>query len=201
MSLDVGKKVIVPDLRIMIAPSTSPSHRVSLASFIDTLDVVSVKWHNLGAVPQILNETTGELDTHNFTYRRVYTYKYTVTSKCNSSSAKVYVFTSNDKLPVKNNREIFICKDLELSKYVQLNQILGLENNGLWEYIDDDGTIANNVKKSSAKFGGSMIFNAQKAYADAGTKYDIAGKPGYKEFKFQYTTANSEIIELNIVVG
>ncbi|MDR1594098.1 MAG: hypothetical protein LBS43_06385 [Prevotellaceae bacterium] len=201
ISLDVVKMVIVPDLRIMIAPSTS-SHKVYLTSFIDTLNIASVKWLNPDNIPKFTNDVTGELDAQKFAHKRVYTYKYTVASKCGNSSAKVYVFTSQDKLPVKNNKQIFVCKDLELSKHVQLNQILGLENNGTWTYPHDpNDIIINNVRKSSAKFGSSMIFNAQKAYDEAGNEYDSTGKSGYKAFQFKYTQANNEIIEFTIVVG
>jgi hypothetical protein len=203
MSVDIFKPLIVSDLRIMVAPSTN-SHKVYLTSFIDTTNVVSVKWDNLGAIPKILDETTGEFDAEQLTGRRVYTYKYTVTSKCDTSTAKVYVFTSTDKLPIRNNREVFVCKDLELSKYVQLNQILGLEGNGTWSYpgdVNGSTVTADNVVTSSAKFGSSKIFNAQQAYADAGTLYDVAGKPDTKAFKFRYTPVSGDPVDFTIIVG
>jgi hypothetical protein len=200
MQLYVAKARTVPDLRIMIEPS-SDSHKVYLTSFIDTIDAVEVKWHNLGAGPGFIDDVTGELDAKNFMHKRVYTYKYTVKSLCDSSSAKVYLFTSTDKLPIKNNHEIFVCKDLELSKYVQLTQIIGLdEGNGTWAYPYDPGNaIAKNVTTSSARFGGSKIFNAKKAFDDAGPEYDVPGKAYTKAFKFQYTSTDGTIVTFTII--
>jgi hypothetical protein len=175
---------------------------VYLSSFVDTANIVSIKWSNAGSFLNFTDDETGALDAQKFIPRRTYTYKYTVTSKCGVSSAKAYIYTSTDKVRVKTGREIFVCKDLELSKYVNLNQILGLENSGTWTYPNDtDGVIAGNVTKSSAKFGGSMIFNAQKAYAEAGTSYDMAGMPNTKAFKCQYTDVNGTVYDFTIVTG
>jgi hypothetical protein len=173
---------------------------VYLSSFIDTANVISVKWNSFGNAPDFIDDKTGELDAQKFTPKRVYTYKYTATSRCGNSLAVAYVFTSTDKLPVKNNKEIFVCKNLDLSKYVNLNQILGLENNGTWSYCDPDGVIAANTAVSSVKYGNSQIFNAQNAYDKAGTTYEVTGTNN-KAFKFKYTTANGTEIEFTIVVG
>jgi hypothetical protein len=203
ISLNVFKKYVAPDLRIMIAPATS-QHTVYLSSFTDTSNVLSIKWDGLGSGLNFIDDETGALDAQKFMHRRVYTYKYTTVSTCGTSTANAYVFTSTDKMRIKNGREIFVCKDLELSKYINLNQILGLENNGTWSYPNDtNGVVAGNVGTSSAKFGGSKIFNAQKAYDDASqtTVYDVAGKPDMKAFKFKYTAVDGTAYDFTIVAG
>jgi hypothetical protein len=200
--VDVVGTYKASDFRAMIVPATAP-HTVYLSSFIDTVNATSVKWHSSGS-PDLTDDETGALDTQKFISKHVYTYKYTVTSKCGTSTAKAYVFSSTDKVPVKNNREIFVCESMESSKYVNLNQILGLENNGTWTYIDDANKIVeNNVAISSAKYGNSRIFNAQKAYAEASqsTAYDVAGKPNMKAFKFQYTAVNGKVYNFTVVAG
>jgi hypothetical protein len=201
LTLFVSRLQIVPDLRIMIAPSDS-QHNVYLTSFVDTLGIISVKWDNIhNHVPQFTDDATGELNAQKFMSRRVYTYKYTAESKCGYSQAKAYVLTSSDKLPVKDNREISVCRDMESSKHIQLNQILGLEDNGQWSYPDDtEGVTGSNVKVSSSKYAGARIFNAQKAFDDASEAYGISGNPGAKAFKFKYTSAEGTVYRFTIVV-
>jgi hypothetical protein len=187
----------------MIAPSATP-HTVYLSSFIDTTNISAITWTDFGNISAVFDKQTGTIDAQKLTPRRVYTVKYTVTSKCGVSSAKAYVMSSTDK--VKNNREIYICKDLELSKSVNLNQILGMDSNGTWTYPNDtDGIVEVNVTTSSEKFGKSKIFNAKKAYETAvasGTAtYNIAGDPNHKRFKFQYTAADGKVIDFALIVG
>ncbi|MDR2285926.1 MAG: hypothetical protein LBE04_00385 [Prevotellaceae bacterium] len=202
MSVNVLKTYSASDIRVMIAPSNAP-HAVYLTSFIDTLNVESVKWTNsVNKFPKFLNDATGELDAHDFLPKSIYTFKYTTTSRCGSSSAKAYLFASIDKLPLKDNTEIFICKDLPLSQHVNLNQILGVENNGTWLYPNDkDSVIFDNVKVSSIKYGASHIFNAQKAYSEAGTSYDSAKNPTNKAFKFRFVAPNGKTINFTLIVG
>jgi hypothetical protein len=91
-----------------------------------------------------------------------------------------------------------------MSASVNLNQILGVESNGIWDFPDDvNGVVALSVTPSSAKFGSSMIFNAQKAYADGEIwgGYEVAGNPKKQAFKFQYITAKGTVFDFTIVVG
>jgi hypothetical protein len=201
--VDVIKGYKAPDIRVMISPV--PSQKiVYLTRFVNTMDVQSVKWDNSGSFSGFIDDETGALDAEKFIHKGIYTYKYTLTSKCGSSSAKayVYVYPSKNKRHINTNRTVFICSDSEFNQYVQLNRILGVYDDGQWSYPNDvDGVIANNVKVSSAKYGGSRIFNAQKAYAQAGTSYNVAGKLYAKKFKFKYISINGHTVEFTIVVG
>jgi hypothetical protein len=203
ISLNVVTRNVAPDFRAMINPTTT-SHTVYLSSFIDTANVSSIKWNSLGAGITFINDETGALDAQKLMPKRVYTCRYTVTSKCGVSSAKAYIFTSTDKIRIRNGREIFVCKDLNLSRYVNLNQILGVESNGTWSYPNDtDGVVRSNIGASSTKFGGSMIFNAQRAYYEGiqSSSYNVAGDPSKQAFQFRYTTANGTTFDFTLIVG
>jgi hypothetical protein len=190
-------------LRIFVKP-TATEHYVLLTGYLDTLNFNPVKWENYANhIPNFANSATGALDAGKLSPEKVYSYKYTVSSKCGSSSAKVYLFTSTNKIPA-NNRRIFVCKDLEQNTRVQLNQILGLEDTGQWSYPDDsDEVVKNNVAVSSAEHAGATIFNAAKAYEDAtkNTAYDVPEKTENKAFKFKFTTTSGEMYEFTIIVG
>jgi hypothetical protein len=201
--LSVSKISQAADLRIIIAqPNTQ--HSIYLTGFIDTFGVTSVKWDSpQNSSTGFADDATGEIDAHKLVSRTVYACKYTVTSKCGASSAKAYILTSKDRLPVKINREISVCRDMESSKHIQLNQILGLEDGGQWSYPDDaDGIIKNNVAVSSPKYAGARIFNAQKAYLEAAknASYDAAGKPNVKVFKFNYTSISGLVYGFKLTV-
>jgi hypothetical protein len=191
------------DLRIFVKP-TATEHNVLLTSYLDTMNFNPVKWENYANhVPDFSNSATGALDAGKFTPEKVYSYKYTVSSECGSSSAKAYLFTSTNRIPA-NNRQIFVCKDLKMAARIQLNQILGLENNGQWSYpVDSDGVVKNNVTVSSAEHAGASIFNAAKAYEEAAknTTYDVPEKPANKAFKFKFTAATGEVYEFTLIVG
>ncbi|MDR1897800.1 MAG: hypothetical protein LBR10_13530, partial [Prevotellaceae bacterium] len=79
----------------------------------------------------------------------------------------------------------------------------GLDNNGTWSYPDDkDKAVEKNITVSSSKYAGARIFNAQQAYADAkNAAYNVAGKSGYKVFKFKFTSATGLVREFKIVVN
>jgi hypothetical protein len=191
------------DLRIFVKP-TPTEHYVLLTGYLDTLNFNPVKWENYANhIPDFANSATGALDAGKLTPQKIYSYGYTVSSKCGSFSAKAYLFTSTNRIPA-NNRRIFVCKDLEPNTRVQLNQILGLEDTGQWSYPDDsDGVVKKNVATASAKYAGATIFNAVKAHEDAAknTTYNVADKPENKEFKFKFTTTSGEMYEFTLIVG
>jgi hypothetical protein len=86
-----------------------------------------------------------------------------------------------------------ICKDQELSQYVQLNQIVGLELGGTWKYdvpVNPDNTVSSNVTvfPAGSQYSGARIFNAFKAFAEASTAYNIIYKGvSSMKFVFRYT--------------
>jgi hypothetical protein len=143
----------------------------------------------------VLNDDeTGEI-AGNFMKRYTYTYRYTLSSSssesCPSTSAKAYVHVLDDRILSKTDT-VVICKELDASKAVNLDQILGLALGGVWKYnntVNPDNTVSDNVKVYTApsNYAGAHVFNAQKAYADANTSYDYSYKGAtVKKFVFLY---------------
>jgi hypothetical protein len=192
------------DLRLFIPPAPS-THPVYLTSFLDTTVAGMVKWEPCHApyIPCFSDYKTGALDAGKFSPKKIYSYTYKVSSQCGARSAKAYVFTSDERIPV-NKRDIFVCKDLEASRRINLNRICGMEDNGQWSYPDDkDNIVRNNVVVTSPKYSKARIFNAQKAYSDAlrSTAYDVPGKPGNKAFKFKFISSAGVLCEFTLTVG
>ena len=187
----------VPDIRVHICPD--PIRSVYLTSYLDSLDFTTVKWTEINSMsPHFVAGTdvsTGELKTADFGSNSTYTYTYKLSSQCGTTEAKAYIKVLGNNLHQTVKDTIVICRHLELSRSIQLNQLLGIELSGTWSYPDDPGSvILNNVDVIAApsKYAGARIFNAQKAWSQAThTNYDITYKTdsNAKQFKFRYTTS------------
>jgi hypothetical protein len=194
ISIQIAKEFRAPDVRIDISPS--PSRKIRLTSFLDTLDNTVVKWEKVSPFAPDINSVTGEINTSKINLKSVYTYRYSMTSTCFSSSAIVYICVLNNKL-IHRLDTMVICKDHIQSKSIQLNQILGAEFGGKMEYnntVNPDDKVANNVKtfSVSSNYHGALIFNAYQAWIDAtDSRYRInyKGDANAKIFKFRYTAA------------
>jgi hypothetical protein len=86
-----------------------------------------------------------------------------------------------------------VCIRNESSKALNLNQILGLELGGVWEYdatVNPDATVADNVVEMSPPsiYSGAVVFNAVKAWESAPKSYsrNYRGHKDAKTFKFVY---------------
>jgi hypothetical protein len=180
---------VAPDIRVQVCPS--PSGQVLLSSFLDSTDYNIIKWERITSFGPLLQDDEKGLIAGNFMKRYTYTYRYTLSSSssenCPPTSAKAYVHVLNDRILSKTDTiTVVICKELDASKAVNLNQILGLELGGVWSYPDNDGnTVSDNVKvyPTSSKYAGARVFNAQKAYSEAGGSYGAT----VKKFEFVYT--------------
>jgi hypothetical protein len=183
---------VAPDIRVQVCPSP-PNHTIQLSSFLDSTDYNIIKWQPApSGYPQFQDDETGEIS--GVFQKGTYTYRYTVSSpysECGSFSAKAYVRVLSDRILSKTDT-VVICKELDASAAVQLNQILGLALGGIWKYaspINPDNTVSDNVTEytTPSKYAGAYVFNAQKAYADANTSYDYTYKGiAGKKFVFLY---------------
>jgi hypothetical protein len=197
--LQVMQDVKVPDIRIDI--SASPSRTVRLTGFLDTIDNAAVAWTKVTPFAPDINTVTGEINTSGLSPKRTYTYRYSMTSACVSTSAIAYVYVLNDKL-IRRLDTVAICKDHIQSKSINLNQILGSELDGKWKYdntVNYDNTVSDNVKTFpvSSNYHGALIFNGYQAWhnaADTHYKINYRGDTEAKAFKFAYTSAAESCI-------
>jgi hypothetical protein len=154
-------------------------------------------WSQVSPYPSV-NSATGEIKNATF-QKGTYTYKYTLLSPeysgCGETSAKVYIRTLSDRILGKTGDTITICSALELSRFVNLNQIFGLALEGNWNYdntVNPDNTVRDDyVKISTAPpYAGAHVFNAQKAYSEADSSYDYTYHgAAVKKFEFVYAAS------------
>jgi hypothetical protein len=188
------EKFVAPDIRIQVCPSP-PNHTIQLTKYLDSTDYNRVKWEH----PLITNVETGLIYDKVLYKNNTYTLKYTLMSPehsgCGSTSAKVYIRTLNDRIFGKTVDTITICSALATSRFVNLNQIFGLELGGVWTYPNPDNVVHDNIKEhtSPSKYEGAIVFNAQKAYNEAGSVYDY-GSATVKKFDFVYTMPSSSCV-------
>jgi hypothetical protein len=193
----VVEPYIAPDIRIQICPSP-PNHTVQLSKYLDSTDYDRIKWEQMSPYPIIANPEIGLIQNANLRKNGTYTFKYTLQSPehsgCGKSAAKVYMRVLNNRMFGRSVDTITICSALVTSRSINLNQIFGLELGGVLSHLNDpDNVVTNNVKKFaiSSKYAGAMVFNAQKAYAEAGNSYDVSYKGiSCKAFDFVYTTSS-----------
>jgi hypothetical protein len=196
--LHVLKAAGYPDLRIQL--STRPARTVNLTSFIDSAELTTVHWEK-GTLfsPAIIagtEKTSGSINTADFINITTYTYKYTMSSKCGSSTSKAYIRTLKDKV-LHIPDTITVCRSHEAGESLNLNHILGLELGGSWKYdstVNPDSTVSANVTYSppSSKHAGALTFNAIGAWNMASSsRYSInyRGHTNAKIFKFRYSPA------------
>jgi hypothetical protein len=188
--LKVLKVTQVPDIRVKICPQLEKE--VRLTSFLDSLDSNIIKWSKVNPTSPNINPVTGDVDIVNFLKHGTYTYKYSSSTKCGTTSAIAYINTVTDFV-FNQIDTIMIDKNQELSKFINMNGILGLELNGQWKYdeeVNPDDTVLSNVTMmlSPSIYSGAVIFNAQKAWNEAGSAYFInyKGVNNARKFTFQY---------------
>jgi hypothetical protein len=189
---------VAPDIRIQACPSAN--RQIQLSSFADSTDYNRIHWEKITSFAPNVTDPEKGLISGAFTKNVTYKYKYTVEppehSGCGSTSAVAYIKTLDNRVLGKTDTVVICCKELETSKYVQINSIFGLELGGTFDYsnpaVNPDNTVSNNVTvfPSSSKYAGAVVFNAQKAYSEAGSGYgyDITYRGiNAKKFHFQYT--------------
>jgi hypothetical protein len=198
--VSIQKIPIVPDIRISVCPA--PDRLIYLTSFLDSLNCIGIEWEKANnASPTIEDIEAGKISASNMKSNATYKYRYSLIAQCGTRSAIAYVHVLGNRLPRKIDT-VVICKSQELSKYVQLNQILGLELNGTWNYntpINPDNTVSDNVKvfSASSKYYGARVFNACQAWKTAThSDYTInyKGDTEAKKNMFEYTPPSGSCI-------
>jgi hypothetical protein len=186
------------DIRVDMCPS--PEREVRMTSFLDSVDNVEIEWQKSNFSTPDVDKFTGIVNSMSFKYSSVYTYEYSLTANCGSSTAVAYINILDDKL-IDRPDTIVICRNQDMSRTVQLNQILGLELGGTWEYpVNPENTVSSNVKvfASNSKYHGAYIFNAQKAWQEAlNSEYDTNynGYVDAKKFVFRYVAPQGSCVE------
>jgi hypothetical protein len=185
----VGK---LADIRIDVCPL--PDRSIRLSQFIDSLAYNAISWTKARHFAPDINLQTGEINSASV--KGTYTYRYSQTSDCGTSSAIAYVHPLN-RFPRRNDT-IAICKDEQRSRDIQINRILGIElNGGIWTY---DNTVLSSYMKAfpaSSNYSGALVFDAYRAWANTpGTyhKFNYHGDPNAKYFVFQYTAPAGQCI-------
>jgi hypothetical protein len=184
-----------PDIRLNIQKPSSGL--VALNPYLDSITAFghTVNWQH----SDIVNASQGILNVSHWQPQSTYTLTYTVNAQtCGSASAKAYIRII-DGAHVKTST-VYICKDLEMSKLVNLNSILGVYADGAqWTYPNDVIIINNiTVAQAGSQYEGARFFNAQQAFQQAGTAYDFGA--GMKKFEFQYSETASGISKKLILI-
>ncbi|MDR2425187.1 MAG: hypothetical protein LBD59_10775 [Prevotellaceae bacterium] len=199
--LRVVQAHVPPDVRIFVCPS--PNMQINLSSYIDTMSFAhSILWQPASAAPPFVAgtaNTTGTLEAGSWTHPLTYTYLLKMTAGVlGSYQSKVYVHTVGS---YHKSITVHICKDLDESKTVQLNHILGLEAaGGTWNYPNDAASVfRNNITEiNTGNLAGAKIFDAQAAYyqADASYNYDATRK----RFVFEYSNGQTVKKTVTLIV-
>jgi hypothetical protein len=207
VTLDEYEPYKPSDIRIQVCPNLT----VKLSSYIDSLYLNTINWSRITSNAPAITSPEGEINTTGMTAPNTYVYRYVLSSlaspECGTVAALAYVRVLRDHILARTDT-VRICKDLDAALALNLNQILGLELDGVWSYpADPDNAIADNVAVAGAgsQYEGAMTFNARQAFADAGASYDLNGNPSEKVFRFRYTAAAgscapNEIKDIVVVV-
>jgi hypothetical protein len=198
----------VPDIRVKICPLLDKKLR--LTSFLDSVDNNIIQWSKVNPTSPNINSITGDIDVVSFIKQSVYTYRYSSSTKCGTTSAIAYVRPVTNFIFTKIDT-IVIDKNQELSHGVNMNRIFGLVMNGKWSYdatVNPDNTVSSNVKtvSPSSLYSDALIFDAYKAWQDAGAAYDVnyKGMTNAKKFTFRYITgkcAHNQVKTIVIIIN
>jgi uncharacterized repeat protein (TIGR01451 family) len=182
---------VVPDIRLKLCPASDKE--IILGAFLDST-AGNITWTPVFSPGiTLLDATTGRIRGE-FLRNYTYTFKYTLSlASCGSTTARLIMNTTKINA-IRETDTIVMCPTVDSNIYVQLNQILGFEPGGTWVYdntLNPDNTLIANVTlyPTSSRFAGALIFNAAKAWRDAGPAYDMTynGDNQAKKFVFKYT--------------
>jgi uncharacterized repeat protein (TIGR01451 family) len=209
-TVTVVRTFIAPDIRVDVCPS--PGRSIHLTKFLDSLNYSNVHWDRItSAAPTIINPT-GTINTADFHYHSTYTYQYTYNSayysgiECGTTSARAYVQSLTDR-QLRKIDTIVVCRKKELSAFINLNQLLGMEFGGVldvegWEYgstVNPDNSVVSKVKLPTTPsiWAGARIFDAIAAWNDiTNPAYSITykGDTNAKKFNFRYSPQSGSCI-------
>jgi uncharacterized repeat protein (TIGR01451 family) len=208
-TVTVVRIFVYPDIRINICPS--PVRSINLTKFLDSMNYQGVQWQKITAsAPNIVGEQ-GTINSGDFNNSpSTYTYRYSLNTsssgiECGTKSAITYVQSLKSKLSRKIDT-IMVCRTKELSSYINLNQLLGLDLGGVtgesWKYdntVNPTNEVLSKVKvlTTPSKYSGALIFDAIAAWNDiatAGYTITYKGDVNAKKFVFEYTPAPTSCI-------
>ena len=151
-----------PDIRVRVCPDAG---RVNLAKYIATTDnITSLLWTSRISSIKI-DSPDGAVFTNSLNLPGTYTFTYTVTSQCVAvaQERKVYleVLKGGRMRPLKDT--IAICH--LHAEAVNINQLFGIEANGVWEY--PSYAVKSHISEStSPNHCGAVVMNGKAIYND-----------------------------------
>ena len=196
LKLTLRQAVRYPDVRLQLC--TGMTDPIRLSAYLDTVYFTSVVWSKISAgSPNFVGSTsttTGELNPADFALG-THIYKYNIATICGTGEGRVYIKrTANPVVPSLRDT-IVICRSIPSAAYMQLNQMLGLEAEGAWNYPQPALTPYTTAVGAPSQFAGAYIFNAAAAWqaVQIGTlpaSYRITynGDAQAAVFTFSYTT-------------
>jgi hypothetical protein len=181
----VREMAIPSDIRLHVEPSIGT---VVLNAYLDSLDYeYKIDWK---PYHEFIDSTMGTLGVSGWHIPSVHTYTYDIEAiSCGTLTAKTYLHAIDSNYV--QTEKIYICKDLESSKSVNMNQILGVAAaGGVWQYLTDTHRVFSDnvfVAPPGSKHAGARFFNTQAAFTEASLYTDYDYEIDKKKFEFEYT--------------
>ena len=192
VTLTVLPSMIYPDIRVWMCPE--PTRAIILSSYLDTLNFKNVLWSRIsnGSPDFIQNTaaTTGALYTDNFP-KGTHVYKYDIENECGNETARAYILNAKNHVPRSSSDTIVVCVQQPMTAHIQLNQIMGVEAAGTWNY---DMRLNQHVivLSSPSQFAGARIFDAISAWTMLNKthpfQFTYNSDPDAAAFKFRLDT-------------
>ncbi|MDR2563839.1 MAG: GEVED domain-containing protein [Prevotellaceae bacterium] len=197
-----GQSPQYQDIRLQVC--TGMTGLINLSSYLDTIDFVSVQWTaESPSSPAFVNNTSNSTGSLNFSDFSLGThiYRYDITNVCGIGNGKLYLKSTSKPVVPSMLDTIVICYSIPSAAYMQLNQIIGIEANGQWNYNSDLTPYVNAIS-SPSHFAGAYIFNATAAWSEvqsnslyASYKIVYNGDINAAAFTFRYITGAQSCFE------
>jgi hypothetical protein len=180
------------DIRVRVCPDVGD---VNLAKYIDTTDIIkSLQWaHQTSGIS--ITSPEGKISTNVLAFSRINTFTYTISSRCVSErKRKVYIETlKNDEVRTPRDT-IAIC--YLYAEAVQINQLLGIEANGMWTYSSDIEDYITESKSPASPYFGAVVMNGKGIYEeDDILPASYRGVSDVKIVKFIYTADSGSCLK------
>jgi hypothetical protein len=193
-SIRIHPGMIYPDIRIQTC--SAPARSIFLSAYLDTLNFKKVEWSVVSSgSPGFAagsNTGSGELLVKDLAHG-VHIYKYRIENECETCEAKAFVKNTTQPIVRSMSDTLVVCQRMPLSAYIQLNQILGLEATGVWNYSADLSPFVS-VAPAGSQFKGARVLNAAAAWANLRLNPQYSFTYGNDSnaalFKFEYVVSN-----------
>ena len=191
-----GHSPTYPDVRLQLCAGLTPA-QLHLSSYLDTVNFKSVQWsRESSGSPNFVGATattTGTLNTAAFSLG-THIYKYEIESHCATGDGRVYVKNTTSPVVPSLRDTIVVCHSAASASHLQLNQMLGIEAAGNWQYNSNLSTYLHAIA-SPSNFAGAYIFDAAAAWQavqssalPASYKITYNGDAQAAAFTFGYAT-------------